>query len=96
MERGHEASRDADEIREEAVRAAVDALRDLRGAGVSTAIEREAEALASALDAEASSDPARRSARKPRRFGAFAGKFRIGPEFFEPLSEEERRAWGEA
>ena len=28
-------------------------------------------------------------------FGMFAGQFSIGPEFFEPLSEEELRAWGE-
>ena len=31
----------------------------------------------------------------PRRrlFGAMRGKVRIGPEFFEPLPEEELKAW---
>lgn len=29
-----------------------------------------------------------------RKFGAFKGKIRIGPEFFEPMTEEELRQWG--
>lgn len=28
-----------------------------------------------------------------RKFGALKGKIKIGPEFFEPLPEEELRAW---
>jgi prevent-host-death family protein len=28
-----------------------------------------------------------------RRFGAMRGKIIIGPEFFEPLSEEDLEAW---
>jgi antitoxin (DNA-binding transcriptional repressor) of toxin-antitoxin stability system len=28
-----------------------------------------------------------------RKFGAMKGKIKIGPEFFEPLPEEELRAW---
>ena len=36
--------------------------------------------------------PFRPPARK-RRFGALRGKLRIGPEFFEPLPEEEMAAW---
>ncbi|MFO1084877.1 MAG: type II toxin-antitoxin system Phd/YefM family antitoxin [Reyranellaceae bacterium] len=28
-----------------------------------------------------------------RRFGALKGKIRIGPEFFEPLPEEELKRW---
>lgn len=26
-------------------------------------------------------------------FGAYKGLFRVGPEFFEPLSNDELRAW---
>lgn len=28
-----------------------------------------------------------------RKFGAMKGRIKIGPEFFEPLPEEELRAW---
>ena len=28
-----------------------------------------------------------------RKFGAMKGKIKIGPEFFEPLPEEELKAW---
>ena len=28
-----------------------------------------------------------------RKFGALKGKIRIGPEFFEPLPEEELKLW---
>ena len=28
-----------------------------------------------------------------RQFGAMRGKVRVGPEFFEPLPEEELKAW---
>lgn len=35
-------------------------------------------------------------AEKPKRqFGLFAGQIGVGPEFFEPLSEEELRSWNE-
>jgi antitoxin (DNA-binding transcriptional repressor) of toxin-antitoxin stability system len=30
-----------------------------------------------------------------RRFGALRGKFSVGPEFFEPLPEEELTAWAQ-
>jgi prevent-host-death family protein len=32
-------------------------------------------------------------AKTKRRFGAFKGKASIGPEFFEPLPEEELKRW---
>lgn len=31
--------------------------------------------------------------RKERRFGALSGSISVGPEFFEPLPEQELRAW---
>lgn len=32
--------------------------------------------------------------KKPKRqFGALRGKARVGPEFFEPLPEDELKAW---
>lgn len=34
-----------------------------------------------------------KSREKKRRFGAFKGKASIGPEFFEPLPEEELKGW---
>jgi hypothetical protein len=39
--------------------------------------------------------PATEDIRKRRVFGAYKGKFSVGPEFFEPLSPEELKAWGE-
>ena len=30
---------------------------------------------------------------KKRRFGALRGKVSVGPEFFEPLPEEEQAGW---
>jgi prevent-host-death family protein len=33
------------------------------------------------------------NAQPRRRFGAMRGKIRVGPEFFEPLPEEELKAW---
>ena len=30
---------------------------------------------------------------RPRRFGSMKGKIHVGPEFFEPLPEEELKAW---
>ena len=32
-------------------------------------------------------------ARSKRQFGAYRGKFTVGPEFFEPLPEDELNAW---
>jgi len=32
--------------------------------------------------------------RGERKFGALKGKMKIGPEFFEPMTEEELREWG--
>ena len=32
--------------------------------------------------------------RGKRKFGAMKGKIKIGPEFFEPLPEEELKLWG--
>ncbi|MDR7035391.1 hypothetical protein J2X36_000126 [Methylobacterium sp. BE186] len=92
MERGDASRRQGEDPRDAAVRSARDALRDLRQSGVSPRVIREAETLEKVLDAETAQGPADR---QPRRFGAFAGRFTIGPEFFEPLSEDERRAWGE-
>jgi antitoxin (DNA-binding transcriptional repressor) of toxin-antitoxin stability system len=34
-----------------------------------------------------------RQPRKTRRFGALHGIVSVGPEFFEPLSEQELAAW---
>jgi hypothetical protein len=39
--------------------------------------------------------PSPEAKRKRRVFGAYKGKFTVGPEFFEPLSREELKAWGE-
>jgi hypothetical protein len=44
---------------------------------------------------EASASKRSTAAKRPREFGAYKGKFSVGPEFFEPLSEEELEAWGE-
>ena len=34
-----------------------------------------------------------RASHKGRRFGSLEGKITIGPEFFEPLPDEELAAW---
>jgi prevent-host-death family protein len=34
-----------------------------------------------------------RPVKKGRRFGALRGSVSVGPEFFEPLSEQELAAW---
>lgn len=44
-------------------------------------------------EAEGSKPPQRGP--KYRKFGAYKGRFSIGPEFFEPLPDDELRAWGE-
>jgi prevent-host-death family protein len=37
--------------------------------------------------------PIETAERPKRKFGALKGKIRIGPEFFEPLPEEELKRW---
>lgn len=32
---------------------------------------------------------------KTRPFGLYKGEFEVGPEFFEPLPDDELEAWGE-
>jgi len=40
--------------------------------------------------------PVTQAAQKPvRKFGSMKGLINIGPEFFEPLPEEELKAWGQ-
>lgn len=79
---------DRGDAHDDAVRTTLDAIRNLKQTGVSPDIEQKLDEVTRALAAEP-------SASGERRFGAFAGRFKIGPEFFEPLSEEELRAWGE-
>ncbi|KAB1075851.1 hypothetical protein [Methylobacterium soli] len=95
MERGETAARGSGASPEDVVRTALDAIQDLKQAGLSPALARQADALAQALSRTAPAVAASALGSR-RRFGAFAGKFTLGPEFFEPLSDEERRAWGEA
>jgi hypothetical protein len=55
-------------------------------------------ALRRAYERAAEADHARPSTEKTRPcrvFGAYKGKFSVGPEFFEPLSPDELKAWGE-
>jgi prevent-host-death family protein len=33
---------------------------------------------------------------KKRPFGLYQGEFEVGPEFFEPLPDDELEAWGES
>jgi len=37
--------------------------------------------------------PVAQRAKPQRKFGALKGKIKIGPEFFEPLPEEELKHW---
>jgi hypothetical protein len=56
-------------------------------------------ALRRAYERAAEADHVRSSPEetRPRRvFGAYKGKFSVGPDFFEPLWPEELKAWGEA
>lgn len=74
-------------------RAALDLIRDIRKIERNPIVSAKLDELARALEVSKQHGP---GGVKPRRqYGAFAGKFSIGPEFFEPMSEEERRAWGE-
>lgn len=38
--------------------------------------------------------PVAAEVQQPRMPGRYAGQFDVGPEFFEPLPEEELAAWG--
>lgn len=73
----------------DAVRVALDAIHDLKETGLDTSVARKLDDIAQAL--RAGTDTAPRL--KRRVFGTFAGQFSIGPEFFEPMSEDDRRAW---
>jgi len=37
--------------------------------------------------------PVAQKAKPQRKFGALKGKIKIGPEFFDPLPEEELKLW---
>jgi prevent-host-death family protein len=49
--------------------------------------------LARGKDPVAKIVPVTSKARPKRKFGALKGKIRIGPEFFDPLPEEELKLW---
>jgi len=74
---------------------ALDLIRDIREAGVSPDASSKLDELARLLTRPASTERPAETAKPRRQFGAFAGKFAIGPEFFDPLSEAERQAWEE-
>lgn len=79
--------------RAEAERVVLDAIRDLKEIGVDPGVAQQLEAVERSLRSASGADANNEAPR--RRAGAFAGLFKIGPEFFEPLSDEELRAWGE-
>jgi antitoxin (DNA-binding transcriptional repressor) of toxin-antitoxin stability system len=49
--------------------------------------------LARGKEAVAKIVPVATKPRPRRKFGAVKGKIKIGPEFFDPLPEEELRLW---
>ena len=49
--------------------------------------------LARGKDAVVKIVPVESKAKPKRKFGAFMGKIKIGPEFFDPLPEEELKLW---
>ncbi|HEX9556415.1 MAG TPA: type II toxin-antitoxin system prevent-host-death family antitoxin [Reyranella sp.] len=49
--------------------------------------------LARGKDPVARIVPVTPKAKPKRKFGALKGKIKIGPEFFEPLPEEELKLW---
>jgi len=49
--------------------------------------------LARGKEAVAKIVPVTLKAKPKRKFGALKGKIRIGPEFFDPLPEEELKLW---
>ena len=76
-------------------RIALDLIRDIKEIGRNPVVAEKPDELARALRQSKQRENGG-DIKKPRRqFGAFAGKFSIGPEFFEPMSDEDRRAWGE-
>lgn len=89
MERSDERSPQVNLLPEEAVRLALDAIHDLKEAGVDPALARKLDLAAEALTGTGHASPRRQR----RVFGAFAGDFTIGPEFFEPMSEADLRNW---
>lgn len=88
MERSDERSPRGSLSPKEAVRLALDAIHDLKETGVDPALASKLDEAAEAL---AGTKPA--SSGQRRVFGAFAGQFAIGPEFFEPMSETDLRNW---
>jgi prevent-host-death family protein len=51
------------------------------------------ETVTIARDGKPVAKPVPVAATGKRRFGAFRGKLRIGPEFFAPLTEEKLKSW---
>ena len=49
--------------------------------------------LARGKDPIAKLVPFRSAKKKKRQFGTMKGKIRVGPEFFEPLPEDELKRW---
>lgn len=89
MERSDERSSPLSLSPEETVRLALDAIHDLKAAGVDPTLARKLDEAAEALAGTRPASPERQR----RVFGAFAGQFTIGPEFFEPMSETDLRNW---
>ena len=79
----------------DAERTALDLIRDIREIDASPAVSAKLDALARALNLPERPNQRSGGSRPRRQFGAFKGRFSLGPEFFEPLSEQERRSWGE-
>lgn len=76
------------------VRTALETIRDIKDAGVSPTVSAKLDDLARSLSV-GRTDPQHDAGKPRRQFGAFAGRFTIGPEFFEPVSDDDRRAWSE-
>jgi hypothetical protein len=95
MERGDTSPLEAGSERDDLLRITLDTIRDVKALGVSPGASRKLDALAEALRQDRRAE-ALSGAPPSRKFGAFAEAFTIGPDFFEPLSDEELRAWGEA
>ena len=89
MERSDERSPQGSLSPQDAVRLALDAIHDLKETGVDPSLARKLDEAAEALAGTKPASPGR----KRRIFGAFAGHFAIGPEFFEPMSETDLRNW---
>ncbi|WP_210248478.1 hypothetical protein, partial [Methylobacterium sp. WL103] len=53
----------------------------------------ESPTLTQYVDAPNTAD-VRAPVKKKRQFGAFAGKFKVSSEFFEPMSQDELKSWG--